>query len=345
MKKIVLFDKDYQNLIFEITNQKVFHFWPSKSKIHLISLVKGIFLKIFNWNNELIILYYYLELKKLAPDIVISFQDTNDTIFKLSLLFKKTKFIIIQDSYRPPGFYGSLKLKKDDIFITYTPLIKFNLCKNEFTFKTFKYLGQRSEKKINDSIIFISQFRNYSLNLLEKVTRDYVSKISQLKVKNDFNFLSNEKFFLKNISQFFQNKDDILLYKSAYRVGSRFKKTEEINYFKTYNMNEISVSSADIIWSKDNSIFLTIDSTMVFELLSYGRKVLIYPYRDIYEHHEMDLHIELLKKKNPELFIEKDFSDFEKKYNRLKNMSKKDYCKAINIFINLPPFSLGSFID
>tara|TARA_B100000575_G_C23056314_1_gene608130 strand:+ start:172 stop:1209 length:1038 start_codon:yes stop_codon:yes gene_type:complete len=345
MKRIVLFDKDYQNLIFEITNQKVFHFWPSKSKIQLIPLFKGIFLKIINWNNEIKILYYYQLLKKLSPDIIISFQDTNDDVFKLSLLFKKTKFIIIQDSYRPPGFYGSLKLKKDDIFITYSPLIKFNLCKNEFTFKTFKYLGKKNEKKINNAVIFISQYRNYSLNLLERVTKDYVSKISQLKVKNDFNFLSNERFFLKSISQFFQNREDILLYKSAYRLGSRFKKIEEINYFKTYKINEISASSADILWSKDDTIFLTIDSTMIFELLSYGKKILIYPYREIYEEHEMDLHMELLKKKNPELFIEKDFSDFEKKYNRLKNINRKDYRKEINTFVNLPPFSLSSFTN
>ena len=84
---------------------------------------------------------------------------------------------------------------------------------------------------------------------------------------------------------------------------------------------------------------------MIFELLSYGKKILIYPYREIYEEHEMDLHMELLKKKNPELFIEKDFSDFEKKYNRLKNINRKDYRKEINTFVNLPPFSLSSFTN
>ena len=55
--------------------------------------------------------------------------------------------------------------------------------------------------------------------------------------------------------------------------------------------------------------------------------------------------MELLKKKNPELFIEKDFSDFEKKYNRLKNINRKDYRKEIYTFVNLPPFSLSSFTN
>jgi len=43
--------------------------------------------------------------------------------------------------------------------------------------------------------------------------------------------------------------------------------------------------------------------------------------------------------------IDKDFSDFEKKYNRLKNINRKDYRKEIYTFVNLPPFSLSSFTN
>lgn len=345
MDRIVLFDKNYKKLINDLTGREVISFWPNKSKINFLSLFKSAFVKIKMWNVDLRVIYYYFELKKLSPNIVISFHDTNDNILKLSLLLKKTKFILIQDSYRPPGFYGSLKLKKDDILLTYSPLVKFNLCNHEYTFKTFKYFEQKSLKKIPESVVFISQYRNFSFELFKKTEQNFNSRVPNLSIKNNFDFKKTEIFFLKKIKSYFFNKEFILYYKSAHSERSRFKKEDETNYFDRFNINEICISPIDIIKSNTNTIYLAIDSTMIFELLAYGKKVLIYPYRDLYKEVELNLHIKILRERIPELFIKKNFNDFDEKFNKLKNMNDYQFNKLIKIFTELPPFNLKHFVD
>ena len=345
MDKIVLFDKNYKKLINDLTGREVVCFWPDRSKINFLSLFKSVFLKIKMWDVDLKVLYYYLELIKLSPDIVISFHDTNDNILKLSLLFKKTKFILIQDSYRPPGFYGSLKLKEDDILLSYSPLVKFNLCNHEYTFKTFKYFEQESIKKISESLIFISQYRDFSFELFKKTEQNFNKKVPNLSIKNNFDFKKTEIFFLKKIKSYLVNKEFNLYYKSAHNKSARFKKEDETNYFDRFNIDEISISPIDIIKSNTNTIYLAIDSTMIFELLSYGKKVLIYPYRDLYNEVELNLHVKILKERIPELFIKKNFSDFDQKLNRLKNMDDYQFNKLIKIFTELLPFNLKQFLN
>ena len=346
MNRLVLFDKNYKKLINSLTGREVISFWPNKSKINFFSLLKSAFLKMKMWNVDLKVIYYYFELKKLSPSIVISFNDPNDNILKLSLLFKKVKFILIQDSYRPPGFYGSLKLKEDDILLTYSPLVKFNLCNHEYTFKTFKYFEQESLKKIPESVIFISQYRNFSFEILKKTEQDYNSKIPNLSIKKNFDFTKSEVLFLKEIKNYFTKKKVKLFYKSAHPKNStRFRKEDETNYFSRFNIDEISISPIDMIKSNTNVIYLAIDSSMIFELLAYGKKVLIYPYRDLYKEVELNLHIKILSERIPELFIKKNFSDFDEKFNKLKNMNDYQFNKLIKIFTELPPFNLKHFVE
>ena len=343
MSRIVLFDKNYKSLIENLTGGEVIMYWPKKSNIDIFNFVKALILKIFNFKIKLKILYYFIELNKLSPKVVVSFNDTNENIIILSKIMKRTKFILIQDSYRPPGFYGSLKLKDDDIFLTYSPLVKFGLSRNEYAIKTFKYIGQKGYFDLKGSIIFISQFRSYSNKRLKEVTKDLFSKIPELQIDEDFDFIGLQESFLKYLNNYQLANSKQIFYKSAFRKNSKFMKHEEVNYFKRFNISKINISSIETISLKGNNIFLTIDSTMIFELLSHGQKVLIYPYRNIYLNQEMNKHLEILKTKLPCLFIEKNFSDFENKITFLKKLKRNEYEKIIFDFMNLPSLDLKFF--
>ena len=342
MNNVVLLDRNHQKVLKKITNTPYFFYNTENSEIHLRSLVLALLYKFLWFKESLRVLYYYVEIKKLAPKIIISFQDTNLNVLRLSRLFKNVRFIIVQDSYRPPGFYGAIKLKKTDVFFKYSPIVDFNLCDNEISIKTFKYYGQRSKVKISNSVIFISQFRNYSNEKLKSVTKSYLAQIPDVELKKEFNFLKYQEKYLQFLSSNFSKEADNLFYKSAYRDGSRFSKKEESNYFRQHNMSEIDCSTFDILMSGDDNIFLTIDSTMIFELLSYRKKVLIYPYRDIYVNLEMKPHLKILEQKFPFLFISKDLKDFNLKYHNLLGKNQADYEKEISLFVDLPELSLNN---
>jgi len=344
MKKIVLFDKNYKSLVEKLTGEEVILYWPKKSNINIFNLIKAFILKVFNSKIKLKILYYSIELEKLSPKVVISFNDTNENIIILSRFMKGTKFILIQDSYRPPGFYGELKLKDDDVFLTYSPLVKFGLSKNEYAIKTFKYIGQKGYFDLKDSLIFISQFRNYSNERLKAVTKDLFSKIPELQIDENFDFLGLQESFLTYLNRYQLANSKQIFYKSAFRKNSRFMKDEEVNYFKRFDISKINMSSFETISLNGNNIFLTIDSTMIFELLSHGQKVLIYPYRNIYLNQEMNMHLQILKTKLPCLFIEKNFSDFENKITFITKLKRNEYEKIIIDFMNLPSLEIKNYV-
>ena len=342
MNTIVLLDRNHQKVLKKITNTPYFFYNTGNSEIHLRSLVLALLYKFLWFKESLRVLYYYVEIKNLAPKIIISFQDTNLNVLRLSRLFRNVKFIIVQNSFRPPGFYGSIKLKKTDVFFKYSPIVDFNLCDNEISIKTYKYYGQKSNFKISGSVIFISQFRNYSNEKLKSVTKNYLAQTPNIKLKEKFNHLEYQEKYLKFLSSNFSKEADNFFYKSAYRDGIGFKKQEESNYFKRYNISEIDCSTIDIIMSDDNNIFLTIDSTMIFELLSHGKKVLIYPYRDIFMNLDMKPHMKIMEQKFPFLFISKDLKDFNLKYHNLLNKNQIDYEKEISLFMDLKELSLDS---
>ena len=83
---------------------------------------------------------------------------------------------------------------------------------------------------------------------------------------------------------------------------------------------------------------------MIFDLLYYGKKVLVYDYREIFLEQESNPHLNLLKKELPFIFLEKSLNDFHEKYSYLKNISLSDYQKDISIYFNTPQINLNNIL-
>ena len=341
---IVFFDKNYHYLIRKLTDKKVQIFWYNRGNIDFFLLLKIFLSNIFSPKPELKLKYIINKLRKLNPKIILTFQDTNDLVFTLSKSFKDVKFIVVQNSFRPKGYYGEKKLKETDVFLKYSPLVEFNLCNNEYAIKTFKYFDQKFKTNMFSGIIFISQYREYNNYEFKRAAQSHYRELKDLKISQNFNHFIYEKIFLKYLSKFSISNDIKMFYKSASRTETNFDKKDESKYFEKFGIKEIEITTIECLNSCPNVIFICIDSTMIFELLSHGRKVLIYPYRKLFDSLECDPHLKIFCEMYPELTINKEINDFEYKYKELKSLKQKEYHKKISLFYDLPKFNLNNFL-
>jgi len=159
--KIVVYDKNYNRILDNLIDEDFIVFNIHESRLNIFLFTKSIFVYLFSKpeNVSFYEIYFKKYLQTINPDVVISFEDTNTGLLRLSRYFKNIKFILIQNSYRPPGFYGKKTLKKDDVLITYSPLVKFNISSNEVAMKSFKYFQGDNSKSdsLENKVILISQ--------------------------------------------------------------------------------------------------------------------------------------------------------------------------------------------
>ena len=346
--KIIVYDKNYNRILDNLIDEDFIVFNTSESRLNIFLFTKSIFGYLFSKleNVSFYEIYFKKYLQTINPDVVISFEDTNSGLLRLSKYFKNIKFILIQNSYRPPGFYGKKTLKKDDVLITYSPLVKFNISSNEVAMKSFKcFNGVDRSDSLQNKVILISQYRQYSDSELVKTVKKYYSEVIDSKYfHNKPKFYFYQDSFLGFLSDYFNENKKDFFYKSASREQTTFLKDNETAYFNKFNINEFKVSNEDIFKTSSNDIYICLNSTMIFELISNNKKVLIYPHRKLFLNSSYDPHIEIFNEKFPELVISQDFSDFEFKFNRLDKLSIEEYASEVKIFNSMEDFNLNNYL-
>ena len=218
---------------------------------------------------------------------------------------------------------------------------------NEIPMKTFKYFeGKDLGNSLKNKVILISQYRQYTNDELIEVEKKYYAEIDDgLLFRDQPNFYtSNQHLFLNFLSDFFNENENKFFYKSAFREQTSFIKDNETSYFKKFNISEFEVSSEDIFTTKSNDIYICFDSTMIFELISNNKKVLIYPHRSMFRNATFNPHIEIFAKKFPELVINENFSDFKNKFDLLDKISQEDYNSKYIALNSMQEFNLNKHI-
>lgn len=327
----ILYDKRFEKEFNYYNNSNYSCLAVRREEIYLIPLLRAVFLLIIKKieRKDLKLYYSKFSLMYCKPKRIFNFTDTDLTFVRLAPFFESTKFILIQNSYRKNSFYFPYELKKTDLLITYTPLQKFDVCINQKYLGTFKYNYLKSLDKTDifeDNFIFISQYRDKSV--IEKLY--------------DFEFFyTSEKKLLVNLSQLINNYyKKKLFFKSSFREFVDFNNFE-YDYFNKMGLLKTGISNNEIFHRYDENVYFSIDSTMVFELLSLKKKVLVYPHRNIYNDFSHPEVWDLFKKEYPEIVISEDLRDLKSKIDNIVNMSPEIYYKLIskfvpNLFYNIP---------
>ena len=323
----ILYDKRFEKEFNFFNNSNYSCLCIRREEIYLIPLLRAVFLLIIKKIKRKDLKFYYnkFNLSFCKPKKVINLTDTDLTFVRLASFFESTKFILIQNSYRNNSFYFPYKLKKTDLLITNNPLQKYDVCVNQKYLGTFKYNNLKHLEKTDlfeNNFIFINQYRDRYI-----IERFY----------NDFKFFyKNEKKLLPKLSELISdNYNKKLFFKSSYRNFISFSKNDEYDFFNKMSLLKISMSNNEIFHRYDENIYFSIDSTMVFELLSLKKKILVYPHRNIYNEHSHSEVWDLFKKELPEIVVSNDLSDLKSKIDNILNMSSKDYYKLISKFVPL----------
>lgn len=318
----ILYDKRFEKEFNYFNNSNYSCLAVRREEIYLIPFLRAVFLLIIKKIKRKDLKFYYNKFSLLycKPKRVFNFTDTDLTFVRLASFFESTKFVLIQNSYRNNSFYFPYKLKKTDLLITYNPLQKYDVCINQKYLGTFKYNHLKYLEKTDlfeDNFIFISQYRDKSI--IEKFY--------------DFEFFyKSEKKLLTNLSQLINNYyNKKLFFKSSFRDFVNFNNIE-YDYFNKMGLLKTGISNNEIFHRYDENIYFSIDSTMVFELLSLKKKILVYPHRNIYNEHSHTEVWDLFKKEFPEIVISEDLSDLKSKIDNILNMSSKNYYKLISKF-------------
>jgi surface carbohydrate biosynthesis protein len=309
--KIIVYDSNLQFYYIEklkIAFSNQFQIVSIRDKdIYLVELFLSIFY--INKFNGIRNSYIYQLINESNCNKLISFNDTDSSLFYLSKRIPNVSFVIFQNSFRNEKFY-QFKLKNNDILFHYGIESRFqNDCLQKYLgqYKLWNLLPNSSMHKNISNYIFISQYRNINHLKYSKVDYSEFYKSDHLLLSQLLysNLLSKNQFFIK----------------SSLREGLQHKITEEQLFYKDYDLKLIKKNN--IFDHIHDTLFFSVDSTMIFELISVGARVLIYPYRN-----SDDFYI--IEKAFSQLIISRNFENLEQKINWIKNLDINEYSNIIS---------------
>ena len=325
--KILVYDSDGLRLfkrIFKNVNCGVL--FIRGERIYLNLIFKAIIIKIIK-NLSFTDSYKLLYFEKVQPNIILTFNDTNFSFFKIHNYYKKAKIVSVQNSYRSNennDFKKSTdKLYADHIFV--------------FS-RAFKKLY---EKYINGKVIVLGSPISNSIKIkkLKKKNKKKILFISQFSDRNinaNFNFKHKKKNYLENykkvdckIANFLNN----LFYRTKYEffILGRYNpkiNPKELNFFKenldkkfNYIPNQSIVKTYQELEGSELVVF--VDSTLGYESLCRNCKVVSISFRSEF------LKVNEIKFGWPENLKNKKKSFWTNKY------SEKDIKKLIEKNLNI----------
>ena len=302
---VLLLDDDYAklNLDSEI-NTKI----KNKNSINLyilfLAFLDILLMKSKNLNDS----YFVKFIETLNPQIAIS-HEINPAIFRIKKLFPYIKTIVYQLADQSESFRETSPLMLS-INKKYELRADYFLSKNEYSKNFYKFISANhiiagsvknneimlEEQKKDFDILFISQFRKKiesyygtnknigSMRLIDSCT-SYILKV--------LNELSEEKGF-KTAIGLVSNRDD-----KKYKIDDSVKESE-LSFFKRDLKKFYYEDVSSYQLANRSKIIVTINSTIGYDLLSRGMKVIFFDLFNFLGGSPLDGHI--WGEKNDELF-------------------------------------------
>jgi len=270
--KILIFDKEGSDILKKTLGLKSFEILHVRNeKINLVVVfLLAIKLKLNYFN-------YYLKIIELTdPKLVLTFIDNNINFYKLKYFFKTKIFISVQNGQRMAwgDIFGILKNKKKINNLTADYIVTFNKniskeYKEYIKCETLNYGSLKNNhvpiKKFsplrNNSLLYISSFRNEFLDIQNKTIRlnEYErrnNKKYKSKLVNHIhfelpkildNFCKNNNMKLNILGMSNSNKE-IFFYKNILKYKFYFIKRKNLfsNYHKLQNHNLIVSSTSTL---------------------------------------------------------------------------------------------------
>jgi len=276
---IILLDDNYANLKFEKSIKTKI---KKRNVINSYIFIKAFFSLISFKKNNLRDIYFKKYIEAYDPIIAIG-HEYNGNIFRFKKLFPQKKSIAYQLADQADFFSETSKkmIKKNlnfDLISDYF-LVKNEYSKNFYSFIKSEFIIagsvknneieiEKQNKKFD--IMFISQFRS-------KIESYFGTNNNIGKMRSIDSSTSYVLKILKNISKTYNKSIVVALTSSRrdkkYKIDSNFKRNE-IQFFKR-DLGEFNYEDIDATALAEKSkIIVTINSTLGFELLSRGMKVL-----------------------------------------------------------------------
>jgi len=332
--KVLIYDNTFSELFEKYINKKEIEVYHNRidenSSINLYVILKCLIKLDFKLKKYKSVYFNYVN-----PKIVITINDNNLGFYQLKKIFPNIIFIAIQMSWKYDTEFDIINkrhLYKNnsqlycDYLFCYNKYIakkylSFIKVKKVFYIGSFKSNSYNLKKKINDSIIYISQWRNYSQSL------SYHKKLTF------GDWQKNEIPFLKKLSEYLLRKSIKLtvLGKTTNSAPQEKKFYDEIfkkNY--TFIPQFYFRNHYDIL--DKCKLTLALDSTLGYENLSRGNRTIFFSIRNSYKKNfDMIRFCWPLKKKRigPNWTNKITFKEFERLF-LIKDMSDRAWKKIIN---------------
>ena len=282
--KLILFDDIGEEYLRKIN--KFFYILDIRfNKLNITCLLLSLFYKKCSDNMKL---NYYLNLIKFVkPKIIITFNDNRLDFYKLKKYLPQILFISVQNGWR--GY-------KDDIFERLDKEENKNLsCDYILNFN--QSVSNKLKKHILSKYFNIGSFRSNNYTISETQTKDIciISQFQKYSNIDDVISIYGKKpitwaNFMKSDELVFKKIDNLRLDKK-YNLKVYLRNTNsfvdiEKNYFKNI------FKKSKIIFIKKNNLksmfsfldkcklIITVDSTLGYEMLSRGKKVIFVTARD-----------------------------------------------------------------
>tara|TARA_Y200000002_G_scaffold343451_1_gene315945 strand:- start:676 stop:1644 length:969 start_codon:yes stop_codon:yes gene_type:complete len=221
--------------------------------------------------------YFENYINAIEPEFCITFSDNSKIFYELELK-KKIKKIAIQNSWRNPQDDSFLSIKKE--------LNKKLYCDYLFVFN--EEIGKKYSNIIESKILTVGSFKSNCTLLKNNEKSKY--DLLYISSYNDGNKLVNNTDM--TVSTYHRHQPDLLkginsyvtsYDKKLFVYGKKEDPNEVINedkYFKKYLLKNYIYIKNDRLKSieiiDDSSIILTINSTLGYEALSRGKKVIFF---------------------------------------------------------------------
>ena len=270
-------------------------------------------------------LFYYIKIYD--PKYIISCIDNNESLYLLKKFYKNKKFIFIQTGHRRKAHF-SFKYKK-----------KFLSADLNMVFG--RNLHNFYKQKINTNVVSIGSFKNNFYDYRKNNNSNNIYYISQFRKNLDKDIVYKVKGRFLNYSQLINSEIRLLKIlnkfctenkKKLYILASHNKEPAEYLFFQTYlkkNFSLLNRSEKSISYNKLHSagIIITMDSTLGYEAIAQGKKVIFFSRFDNVEFYFKWPNI---KKKKDFFYSNKiSYNEFIKIYKNVNNLSDKNWKNKI----------------
>ena len=235
----------------------------------------------FNLNFSNYKKYFITHVK---PKVIITSNDNHLGFYKIKNIFPKIKIIAIQ------GFW---KFDVDHDIIFFRNKLNKSKLKCDYFFCYNKYIVSKYKKFINcENFIDIGSFESNTFPIKKKIKKGSITFISQFKINNDLDHWHDKYTMGDHILEeknFLQELNKSILNGKKIKILAKTKKKEEYSYYKNIFGNNFQLIPRSVRSSSEkkkifnhldqSEIIITLDSTLGYEALARGKKVIFFSIR------------------------------------------------------------------